>query len=264
MKAILTDVTKCIGCEKCVDACIVENNQSNALPWRWISNDGLSSERFTSIIRKPDEHYIRKQCRHCFEPACVSACPVGALQKTDEGPVIYDAHKCMGCRYCMMSCPFGIPRYSWEDNIPYVRKCTMCYSRIEQGEKPACIEACPEKATIFGEREELIAEARNRISSKPELYIQQIYGEHEVGGTSVLYISDIELDFLGWKKDLGGRTYPSLTQFAMRAVPPVFVGVGAAMYGIYRITERRKKVQEHRDQADSSDNVNDRSSEDES
>ena len=263
MKAILTDVTKCTGCEKCVDACIAENKLRKALPWRWISNDGLSSERFTSIIRKPGGHYIRKQCRHCVEPACISACPVGALKKTEEGAVIYDSNKCLGCRYCMMSCPYGIPRYSWEDNVPYVRKCTMCYNLLQQGKNPACVDACEEKATIFGEREELITEARQRISSKPELYIQKIYGEYEVGGTSVLYISDVELDFLGWKKDLGTQTFPSRTKLAMDAVPPVFLCVGALMYGIYWITERRKKVQMLEEQKDSLDNPNERSSENE-
>ena len=143
MKAILTDITKCNGCEKCVDACIVENKLGKVLPWRWISDDGLSSERFTSIIRKQGGHYIRKMCRHCVEPACVSVCPVGALQKTNEGPIIYDSNKCLGCRYCMMSCPYGIPRYSWENNVPYVRKCTMCYNRIQQNKIHACVEECP-------------------------------------------------------------------------------------------------------------------------
>ncbi len=250
MKAILNDVTKCVGCEKCVDACVEENDHGKYLPWRWISNDGLSSERFTSIIRKPDEHHIRKQCRHCLEPACVSVCPVGALQKTQEGPVIYDADKCMGCRYCMMACPFGIPRYSWEDKIPYVQKCTMCYPRITKGQLPACVEICPEKATIFGERDELIAEARRRIAAEPEKYMQKVYGEFEVGGTSVIYISDIELDFLGWKNELGERPYPSLTKFAMNAVPPVFVGVGAVMLGLYKFSERRNKVKTMENESD--------------
>ncbi len=243
MKAILTDVTKCIGCEKCVVACVEENDHSKSVPWRWLSDDGLSSERFTSIIRKPGNHNIRKQCRHCLEPACVSACPVGALQKTKEGPVIYDSSKCLGCRYCMMACPYGIPRYTWEKSVPYVRKCTMCYEKIVKGGKPACVSACPEEATIFGERDTLIAEAKQRIASNQGNYINKVYGELEVGGTSVLYISDVNLDFLAWKKDPGTKPFPSLTKFAMGAVPPVFLGMGAVMFGIYKITERRKEVQ---------------------
>ncbi len=263
MKGILTDVTRCTGCEKCVAACNEENKLSTVLPWKWLTNDGLSSERFTSIIRKPKGHNIRKQCRHCLKPACVSVCPVGALSKTTEGPVIYDSSKCLGCRYCMMSCPYGIPRYSWEDNVPYVKKCNMCYHRVQQGEIPACVEACPEKATIFGERHELITEARRRISSKPDLYIQNIYGEFEVGGTSVIYISDINLDFLGWKKDPGTQAIPSLNKVAMQAIPPVFLGVGFAMYGIYKIIDRRKKNLQRMEQTNSENNSNDRSLKDE-
>lgn len=243
MKAILTDVTKCTGCENCVTACVEENKLGKTFPWKWISDDGLSSERFTSIIRRPGGHNIRKQCRHCIDPACVSSCPVGALQKTAEGAVTYDSDKCLGCRYCMMACPFGIPRYSWEDAVPYVRKCTMCYHRIAEGKIPACVEACPEQATIYGDRDELIAEAKSRIQSAPDKYIDKVFGEHEVGGTSVLYIAGIDLDFLNWRSGIDDRPYPSMTKFAMEAVPPVFFGMGAVMYGIYKITERRAKVQ---------------------
>ncbi len=244
MKAIMTDVTKCVGCEKCVTACVKENNLSKALPWRWINKDGLSSERFTSVLRKPEKHYVRKQCRHCLEPACVSSCPVGALQKTKDGPVIYDSGKCMGCRYCMMACPYGIPRYSWEDAVPYVRKCTMCYPRIKKNELPACVSVCQEKATIFGERDVLIAEAKRRIKNSPDKYINKVYGETEVGGTSVIYISDIPLDFLGWEKTPGVKPLPSLTRYAMNAVPPVFLGMGALMFGLYKFSERRSQIQD--------------------
>ncbi|MCP4725596.1 MAG: 4Fe-4S dicluster domain-containing protein [bacterium] len=244
MKAILVDTTKCVGCEECVDACILKNNLKTSLPWRWISNDGLSSERFSAIIRKSDDHFIKKQCRHCIEPACVSSCPVGALEKTEVGAVIYDADKCMGCRYCMMACPYGIPRYSWEEKIPYVRKCDMCYDLVRSGETPACVEACPENAAIFGDRDDLIIEAKRRFETEPDRYVKSLYGEFEAGGTSVMYISDIELDFLGWKNNTGNNALPSLTKFAMNAVPPVFLGVGAAMFGIYKLTERREKVRQ--------------------
>ena len=164
MNAILTDVTKCVGCEKCVDACVAEHNHGPSLRWRWSSNDGLSGSRFTSVVRSEGNAYVRKQCRHCLDPACVTACPVGALTKTESGAVVYDAHKCMGCRYCMMSCPFGIPRYTWNENVPLVSKCSMCYEkRLKDGKQPACTEACPEGATIFGDRDELIAEAKRKM-----------------------------------------------------------------------------------------------------
>ncbi len=243
MKAILTDVTKCIGCEKCVAACAAENKLPAATsPQRWTLDDGLSADRFTSVLRR-DGGYVRKQCRHCAEPACASACPVGALRKTPEGPVVYDASKCLGCRYCMMACPFGIPRYAWASAVPYVRKCTMCYAnRLKEGRQPACTEACPEKATIFGEREALLDEAHRRLRDAPSKYQQQVWGEADAGGTSVLYVSPIPLDFL----DIGGRqqarALPRLTAPAMEAVPPVFVGMGAVMGSLYWIIGRRKKL----------------------
>ncbi|MEW5946168.1 MAG: 4Fe-4S dicluster domain-containing protein, partial [bacterium] len=191
--AILTDVTKCIGCEKCVEACKTANNLGPDVPLRDANPDGLSATRWTSIISMPGKRYVRKHCRHCLEPACVSACPVGALRKTKEGPVIYDAGRCIGCRYCMMACPYGVPRYDWASAVPYVRKCVMCYPRLREGLQPACTEACPREATVFGSRDDLIEEARGRIRDNPGRYIKRVFGERDVGGTSVLYVSDIAL-----------------------------------------------------------------------
>lgn len=243
--AILTDVTRCIGCEECVAACKKTNQTGEDQPWRWQKRiDDLSATRWTTILKKPGRRYVRQQCRHCLEPACVSVCPVGALHKTPEGAVVYDSKICMGCRYCMMSCPFAIPRYTWDQAIPYVRKCIMCYDKIKSGElqQPACTAACPKEATIFGERDELIAEARRRIAANPGKYIDRIYGEKEVGGTRVLYISDIPLDFLGWKKDLPEKPLPQYTWAALNKVPWIFGTVGVGMFGTWWIIERRQKL----------------------
>ena len=239
---ILNDTTLCTGCERCVEACKQENGLGVDLPRRWKQSiDDLSSTRFTTIVRIEGARSIRRLCRHCEQPACVSACIVGALQKTAEGPVIYDSNKCMGCRYCIMSCPYGIPRYDWESSIPYIRKCTLCYPRIQKGRKPACVEACPEDATIFGPREELLQEARRRILKNPDRYIQAVVGETEAGGTSVIYISDIPLGFLSFNPKLGERPLPALTWAALSKVPPLIVGMGGLMTGIYWIVERRMK-----------------------
>jgi formate dehydrogenase iron-sulfur subunit len=242
--AILTDTTKCTGCETCVGACKAANDLGRDQPWPWQDKiDDLSSTRFTTIIRRPGPHFVRQQCRHCQEPACASACLVGALQKTEEGPVIYDGNKCMGCRYCMMACPYGIPRYDWNQAVPYVRKCTMCYQRLEEGKQPACTEACPVGATLFGKLSELLAEAHRRIARNPGRYIDRVYGEHEVGGTCVLYISDIPLDFLGWKSDLGTTPLPKLTWASLTKVPPVMLGMAGLMTGMYFVIGRRMKIQ---------------------
>lgn len=240
---ILVDTTRCTGCEECVAACKSENQLGKDLPRRWKQRiDDLSSTRYTTIERRSGDHYIRRFCRHCVEPACVSACIVGALEKTPEGPVVYDSDKCIGCRYCMMACPYGVPRYEWEEPTPYVRKCTMCYHRLKEGREPACVEACPEKATEFGPREELIAEAHRRIQESPDRYVSKIVGETEIGGTSVLYISDIPLDFMAYKAELGDLPLPTRTWAALSKVPPMILGMGGLMTGVYWVVGRRMKL----------------------
>ncbi len=238
-KAILTDTTRCIGCLKCVSACKEHNRLETDIPRVWQKNDGLSAENWTSIIMKKDDHYVRKQCRHCLEPACVMACPVGALYKTKEGAVVYDKEKCLGCRYCMMACPYGIPRYEWDNPVPYIQKCILCYGDIKKGDQPACTTACQENATIFGERKELLQIAHQRINENPDKYLHKVWGEHEVGGSSVLYISDIDLGFLSYQTNLGTRPLPETTAPAMKSVPFAFVGMGGAMLGLNWIIRRR-------------------------
>jgi len=172
---------------------------------------------------------------------------VGALEKTPEGPVIYDSSKCMGCRYCMMACPYGIPRYAWEEPVPYVRKCDMCYDHVRDDEenKPACVEACPEGATkFFRDREKARQEAHDRIRDNPGRYQDKVFGETEVGGTSVIYISDIPLDFLAFKPELGDKPLPELTWAALSKVPPIIAGVGTVMAGAWWIIGRRMKLAE--------------------
>ena len=244
--SILTDVTRCIGCEECVRACKETNATGEDRPWRWQRRiDDLSATRWTTIVSRPEKHYVRKQCRHCLDPACASVCPVGAMHKTPEGPVVYNSAICMGCRYCMMACPYGIPRYMWAEAVPYVRKCIMCYDKIKSGEldQPACTKACPAEATIYGNRDDLLEAAHKKIEEKPDIYIPKVFGEHDVGGTSVLYVSDINLGFLGWKEDLGEKPLPLRTQAFMNTMPAVFVGVGAIMGGVYWVIDRRMRLQ---------------------
>lgn len=246
--AILTDTTLCIGCEECVKACKKTNELGQDSYRRWNRGiDDLSATRFTTIVRRKGGVFVRRQCRHCESPACASVCIVGALQKTDEGPVIYDDKKCIGCRYCMLACPYGIPRYEWSEAIPYVRKCTFCYEKIMAGEldKPACVGACPQNATIFGTRDEMLHEAKARIAASPGKYWRDhINGETEVGGTSVLYLSDGPLDFLGWKADMGDEPLPELTAASLKLVPPTIAVVGGIMTAIWWIIGRRMAMQE--------------------
>jgi formate dehydrogenase iron-sulfur subunit len=244
--AILTDVTKCIGCEECVVACKKLNQTGDAdTPWAWQgAATDLSSTRWTTIQQTEEGRYVRVHCRHCLDPACAAACPVSALKVTDEGAVAYDPSICLGCRYCMVACPFRMTRYEWDSPTPKVRKCILCYEKLAAGEldQPACTTSCPTSATIFGAREEMLAEARRRISDQPGRYLNHIWGEHEVGGTSVLYISDVDLVKAGWPASLPGNAVPDLATKVLHTVPTTFVTVGAAMAGIHWVIKRRQKL----------------------
>ena len=169
-KAILYDSTLCIGCKACEGAC--------AERWGLPYNDKIAAEETISAhkltaVQTHGERYSRRLCMNCQQPACASVCPVGALQKTALGPVVYDGDKCMGCRYCMQACPFQVPSYEWDKRLPKMRKCNMCYERQSEGKQTACAEACPVGATICGDRDELLAEAHKRLAEKPGGYYQK-------------------------------------------------------------------------------------------
>src|SRR5579864_2626733 len=163
-KALLYDATACIGCKQCEQACATQNGLEY--------NDAIASEQYQSAhkltcIQTRGDKFMRRLCMNCKDPSCASVCPVGALQKTAPGPVTYDPSKCMGCRYCMVACPFSVPKYEWGKLFPKVQKCVMCPDRVAQGKQTACAEICPTGATKFGERDELIAEAQKRIRDNP-------------------------------------------------------------------------------------------------
>jgi formate dehydrogenase iron-sulfur subunit len=201
----------------------------------------LSANANTVVMEKGD-YYIRKQCMHCQEPSCASVCPVGALEKTPEGPVVYDAGRCIGCRYCMQACPFNVPRYQWSSNVPAVVKCDGCIDRIRQGGEPACAEACPAEGVVAGTREGILEEAHRRIAESPDDYYPHVYGEKEVGGTSVLYLSPVEFSTLGFNMELGEIPPPVFTQQALDRIPCILTIGGPALLGIWWITRRREEV----------------------
>ena len=243
-KAVLVDTTKCVGCWWCYAACKHTHNLPETIKPDNENPPKLNSDVWTTlcVTNKNNEWlYAKQQCMHCVHPACVTACPVGALQKTVEGPVIYDEQKCFGCRYCMVACPFGVPDFEWEDPTPWIRKCDFCADRLKQGLEPACVDACTKGALKFGEREELIAEAKERIKVEPTKYINHVYGEEEAGGTSWLYLSAIPLENMGFPS-LESKAMTINAQRAMGAVPPVLLGVTAAMSGIYWLIKRRNRI----------------------
>jgi formate dehydrogenase iron-sulfur subunit len=239
MKAILYDATLCINCKQCELACA----ERNKLPY----DDKIQAEQKQSahkltVVLERDGHFMRRLCMNCLDPSCASVCPVGAFQKSPLGPVTYDENKCMGCRYCMLACPFGVPKYEWNSVLPRVRKCDMCADRIAEGRPTACTEVCPTGATKVGERDELIAEARQRIRDNPSQYVNHIYGLEEVGGTSVLMLSGVPFESFGFRTDLLHEPLPLLTYRVLSRIPDL-VAVGSLLLGgIWWITNRREEV----------------------
>jgi len=263
-KALLIDTTKCIGCNACQDAC----QEENKLPELSDEQKGvLSDKAYTALVKyegkskEGDDIFVRQLCRHCNEPACLSVCLVDAFHKTPEGAVLYDGQKCIGCRNCMQACPFYVPKYEWSSTFPRVKKCVLCSTRISNGQQTACAEACEgtgTEATVFGDFDDLVAEANKRITEEPDKYVPRIYGLKEVGGTTVLYLSSVPFEEIGFDTKLHVDTMPHgfdpklkegamppLTMRALSKVPNV-VGIGAVLLsGIWWITNRRHEVQEN-------------------
>ena len=251
---VLFDHVSCIGCRGCEAAC----NKVNDLPPPARPFDDLSvlgqkrrtdSKAYT-VVNRYDRAgdskmplYRKIQCNHCLEPACASACFVRALTKTEEGPVTYDASVCVGCRYCMIACPFEIPAYEYDEPLtPRIRKCTMCHPRVIEGKLPGCVEACPTEALTFGKRGDLIRIARERIRKYPDQYVDHIYGEYEMGGTSWLYLAGVPFKTLGMREDLGTLPAPALTAGALASVPVVAGLWPVLLAGIYAMSKRKEKV----------------------
>jgi formate dehydrogenase iron-sulfur subunit len=243
MDAILVDVTKCTGCEKCVEACVKKNNLNLEKSFfdRETSRDGLSADRLLSIKEINQNRFARFSCMHCLEPACVSACIVGGIIKSETGPVIYDPEKCIGCRYCMLACPFHIPRYEWNQIKPFIKKCDMCYDRIKENKLPACVEACPQKAIIFGERYKLLKQAYSTINSNRNKYINHIWGQKEYGGTSILFISDIDLTKMDWPNTTV-TPVPEHTEPLIEKTPAIGLTVGGLLVGLHWILRRKNEL----------------------
>src|SRR5574341_1373489 len=243
---VLVDTTLCVGCRGCEAACA----EANDLPPP-AEGDAVFEERrdtaqqvFTVVNRFEEragvERFAKRQCMHCVAPACASACPVQAMVKQPTGPVTYDASRCMGCRYCMIACPFDVPKYEYESAAPRVRKCTFCAKRQAEGKLPACVEVCPSGALTFGERTELIEVAKARIYQHPDRYVHHVYGELEAGGTSWLYVGDVPFERLRLPADVGTRPYPDLVTGALGAPPFVMTLWPPLLMGIYAFTHRKE------------------------
>lgn len=246
----LVDLTLCNGCRKCEWACAKENERTE-FPIKEYDNKNVfenfrrpTTDSYTVVnkfISKSDSKkdiFVKAQCMHCNDPACLSACIVGAFSKENNGTVKYTPWKCMGCRYCMIACPFEIPAYEYYNTLtPQVRKCTFCFNKIsKEGGITACAKVCPVEAISYGPRKTILAAAHARINNNPDKYIDHIYGEHEAGGTSWMYISSEPFENFRFPK-LGPEPLPSFTEpiqhgLFKKFIPQIalFSFLGAAMY----------------------------------
>ncbi len=282
VKSTLIDITKCIGCRACQVACKHQNDREGEhteLEWNLgLQNPATLSAKTLTLItyhELPNEQapggldyvFAMRRCLHCLEPACVSACPTTALDRQPDGTVSYEGDKCIGCRYCIWACPWGVPTTQWNSLTPKIQKCTNCEDRSDlpapesrngraltkdESERfrerivtPACVKACPADALRFGEREEMLQLAHDRIQKRPEKYVDHIYGEKEAGGTSVLYLSSVPFEKLGFPT-LDSTPYPALSSTALHSVPPAVLAVGALLAGTYSFLKRKTAARAER------------------
>ena len=255
---MLIDTTRCIGCRGCQVACKSWHDLPSSKTGFTGTGENpayLDANNFTRVLfaetatadGAPRWTFVKRQCMHCLEPACASVCPVGALVKTASGPVVYEDDRCIGCRVCMLACPFNVPKYEWTARVPYVRKCTFCADRQAAGLKPACATTCPSEAIQFGDRDELLREAHRRIDANPGRYHATVFGEHTGGGTSVLYMSAMPFEALGilhqaFRSDIGDSPHGRPGREWNAKVPWIAVGVGGVAVGLYQLNKRRAEV----------------------
>jgi Fe-S-cluster-containing dehydrogenase component len=247
-QGVLYDSTRCLGCRACERVCAKTHELPETKDELKVDVLRKTSETQRCVINNyttsKGEVFVKKQCMHCNEPACAAACLTQAMYKTKEGPVIWRGNKCMGCRYCMVSCPFDVPKFEYHSANPKIEKCDLCYDRIKAGKIPACAEACPGDALTFGTRRELIADARKRIFENPKDYVDQIWGEEVAGGTGWLYLSSAPFKEVGFNTKLQNSSYPELSKGFLYTVPSVFVLLPPLLLGIHEATKNRTNSKE--------------------
>lgn len=237
---VLYDGTKCVACHGCEYDCAEAHGFTDfdlikTPPFRKTDD---KHRTVVNLYQTSKGEVPRKiQCMHCNQPACDAACLTQAMHKTEGGPVIWREDKCMGCRYCMISCPFDIPKFEYNSTNPRIVKCDMCADLIKEGEIPACAYNCPEEALLYGKRSDLIKEARKRIHDNPEQYVDHIYGEHEAGGTSWLYLSAVPFEEIGFNMRVQKSSYPALTKGFISSIAPVDLLLPTFLLGVYQATK---------------------------
>ncbi len=239
--AMLNDCTRCVGCRACQSVCkrTHQLEKAGTDPFYDMPTD-LNGRSLTLIelYKESDQKwsFVKKQCMHCADASCVSVCIVSAFRKREDGVVTYDADKCIGCRYCQYACPFNVPTFEFDKAAPVVRKCDFCKDlRLAKGEQPWCAEVCPAGAIKFGKRGDLVKEAHARIEKEPDRYNPAVYGEKEIGGTSVIYLAPKNIPF----EKFGFPNYNEATPFHLQEeiqhgifkywAPPIALYAGLAL-----------------------------------
>ncbi len=290
---ILYDATLCIGCKSCMVNCKIYNSvpggalylKGRTISYEvkpgepfWDAAENLSSKTVnvikvnksgTAVNKDSTENgysFVKQHCLHCITPACVSVCPVSALRKNPvNGVVHYVESRCIGCRYCMIACPFNIPKYEYESATPQVRKCQLCQHRYEEGKYSACCEFCPTGASIFGKVADLRKEAQKRLTLKTgenydfplqrvdssqkmrrpvSKYLNHVYGMTEAGGTQYLLLAGVPFDWIGFNKNITEGYLPDLTWAYIAKIPAVIAGVILAGTATWAYTKNRNKDKE--------------------
>jgi Fe-S-cluster-containing dehydrogenase component len=252
---VLVDTTKCIGCRRCEAACAEINNLPAPSPLDdsriFEKKRATMPNRYTVVNRyttkEGKEVFVKRQCMHCNHPGCVSACLVKAMHKVEKGPVVWETN-CLGCRYCMVSCPFDMPKHDYNTPTPTIEKCNFCWEKkVKKGERPACVAICPTEVMFFGTRREVMEEAKRRIFQEPDKYYPQIYGENEVGGTSWVYIAAAPFEQIGFRADLGSTPYPKLSKGFLTNIGVIDLVIPTLLLGMSYVTKRKNKTteQEH-------------------
>lgn len=244
---LLYDSTRCVGCRACVTACR-EANGLTPTPTRLkgVAYDAPSdlNAQTKTIIRLYEvdgaRGYVKNQCMHCIDPACVSVCMFSALHKVAGGVVAYDPDSCIGCRYCEVACPFNVPKFEWASATPKIVKCELCRHRLAEGKEPACTDVCPRQAVIFGRRADLLREAHARIATSPGRYVPTVYGEKEAGGTQVLVLSGVPAAALGLPA-LGDQAIPYFTENLQHAIYQGFIAP-VVLYGALAVVMFRNRA----------------------
>ena len=255
---VLVDLTRCVGCRSCEAACNAEQNMP--VPEKSFTDQSVFDEGVHGHKRRTDENSLtvvnrydipgldhplfrKVQCNHCNEPACLTSCFVAAYTKTPEGAVIYNKDVCVGCRTCMIACPFYIPTFRYSSAFdPSIVKCIFCYdTRLKHGRPPACVEACPQEALTFGKRKDLIKIGRRRIEENKGQYEEHIYGEFEAGGTSWMYLSSVPFEKVGFDTSISHVPIIDHVKNFLGIVPMVLTIWPALFTGFHLLATRKER-----------------------